>query len=263
MDNFKLTPDVMQRLTAQFKNFLSEREKTRALLGDYVADYRAFKGTALARQEYLREKYATRAPNLTHLVFDADGELYWGAADIAILLGRDSTTVTRMMRKIETLGGWRVRLCALRKRQSGSAAPVYVYKKEIFDFIIDFYEEEYLQRFVAPHDLPDMREIPPLTLKEILRLVVNKLYSLKMGAFFTILFAFCYELYRRWSFLYLLMPFLFLSVFAVCVSLTRRGKFNFDYLLNIGSGALLFCFLWFVGLLANDGAIRAPQGSEP
>ena len=147
MASFTLPPDTMKRLTAQFKVFLSDREKIHTLLGDYVADYRSFKGTALARQEYLREKYAPRAPDFTHLVFDADGELYWGTADIAILLGRDSTTVTRMMRKIETLGGWRPRLCQLRRPSKSGG---HVYRTEIFDFIIDFYEEEYLQRFVAP-----------------------------------------------------------------------------------------------------------------
>jgi hypothetical protein len=60
MNSFKLTPDTIERLTAQFKVFLSDREKIYILLGDYVADYRAFKGTALARHEYLREKYATQ-----------------------------------------------------------------------------------------------------------------------------------------------------------------------------------------------------------
>jgi hypothetical protein len=137
----------MKRLTARFTAILSDRDKIRALLGDYAADYRSFKGTALARQEYLREKYAARVPNLTHLLSGADGELYWGAADIAILLGRDATTITRMMRKIESSGGWRSLLYELRRPLKPG---VYVYKKGIFDLVIDFYEEEYLQRFVAP-----------------------------------------------------------------------------------------------------------------
>ncbi|MDR1622310.1 MAG: hypothetical protein LBS00_08055, partial [Synergistaceae bacterium] len=295
MSSFKLTPDTMARLTAQFEAFRSDREKIHDLLGEYVADYRSFRGTALARQEYLREKYAVRAPNLTHLVFDADGEIYWGAADIAILLGRDSTTVTRMMRKIETFGGWRSRLFELRK-PSGPGA--YAYKKEIFDFIIDFYEEEYLQRFVAPRrgsavgeeekaeiyrfwntlklraqsdrgrvlrdgviDAPEeLPELPPPTLMEMLRLIAGKMFNVKMGAFFTVLFAFCYELSRRWNFLYLWMPVFFAAVFAACLFGIRRGKFNLDRLASVGAGALLFCFLWVVGLMANDGVIRTPKG---
>jgi hypothetical protein len=304
---FNLTPDTMKRLTVQFKVFLLDREKIHTLLGDYVADYRSFTGTALARHEYLREKYATRAPNLTHLVFDADGELYWGTGDMAILLGRDSTTVTRMMRKISSLHGWRSRLYELRK-SSGSG--VYVYKKEIFDFIIDFYEEEYLQRFVAPRrgksvdeeekaeiyrfwstlklraqndreellrdgaidssGLPEspnppnspqsLPELPPLELREVLRLIVARMWNVKMGALFTILFAFCYELSRRWGFLTLWVPVFFVSVLVACVLGIRRGKFNPDHLANIGAGSLLFCFLWFVGLAANDGVIHTPRG---
>jgi hypothetical protein len=287
----------MKRLTAQFKVFLSDREKIHTLLGDYVADYRSFRGTALARQEYLREKYATRAPNLTHLVSGADGELYWGTADIAILLGRDATTITRMMRKIETLDGWRSRLYELRQ---ASKSGVYVYKKEIFDLIVDFYEEEYLQRFVAPRrgdaankeeraeiyrfwnmlkwraqsdregllfsrdgaaDGPeDLPELPPLTLKEILRLISAKIFNVKMGAFFTVLFAFCYELSRRWNFFYLWVPVVFAAVFAACVFGIWRGKFNPDRLANVGAGSLLFCFLWLVGVMANDGVIHTPKG---
>jgi hypothetical protein len=294
MHSFKLTPDTMERLTVQFTIFLSDREKIHALLGDYVADYRSFKGTALARYEYLREKYASRTPGLTHLIFDADGELYWGTADISILLGRDSSTVTRMMRKIETLDGWRSRLYGLR-RSSGPG--VYVYKKEIFDFIIDFYEEEYLQRFVAPrrgeaaeeeekaeiyrfwnalkwkaqnrreeflHDgavgLPEsLPELPPLTLREVLRLLFARIFTIKTGAFFTVLFAFCYELSRRWNFFHLWIPALSAAIFAACVFGIRRGKFNLDHLTNAGAGALLFCFLWFTGLMANDD-VRIPGG---
>jgi hypothetical protein len=294
VDSFKLTPDTMKRLTAQFKAFLSDREKIHALLGDYVADYRSFKGTALARQEYLREKYAARAPNFTHLLPGVDGELYWGAADIAILLGRDPTTITRMMRTIES-GGWRSRLYELRRP---SKAGAFVYQKGIFDLIIDFYEEEYLQRFVAPRrgetageeekaeiyrfwnmlklraqndrefflrdgmaDVPvDLPELPPLTLKEILRLIVAKTFNIKMGALFTVLFAFCYELSRRWNFFYLWVPALFAAVLVACVFGIRRGKFNPDHLVNVGAGALLFCFLWLVGVMANDGVVHTPRG---
>jgi len=291
MYSFKLDSDTVERMTAKFKVFMSYREKARALLGGYVADYRSYNGTALDRYEYLKEKYKPLAPNLTHLVYDEDGEIYWSATDISILLDRDSTSVNRTLRKIEETDNWRVKLYDMRKLvDANHVPPVYVYKEGIFDLMIDFYEEEYLQRFVKPRrgdaiseeeiaeiyrlwkylkskDLADrvvstetnlitntieLPDIPPMSLKEIIRWITGKLFTIKMGAFFIILMALGYELSTRWKALYIWLPVLSFFVFVFCVLNIRRQRFNHGHLANIGAGALLFCSLWFVGLLAQD-----------
>ena len=292
MYSFKLDADTIERMTAQFKVFMSDRERVHALLGDYVADYRAFSGTALARYEYLREKYKTIAPNLTHLVYDEDGKIYWSATDISILLNRDSTSITRTMQQIEGTENWRLRLYELRKLSDPNhVPPVYVYKEGIFDLMIDFYEEEYLQRFMKPRrgkaiseeeaaeiyrfwsylktkaladkeifsetssmmDAIELPDIPPMSLKEIIRLITGKLFTIRMGAFFTVLFALGYELSRRWNVFYIWLPILSVAIFVFCVLCIHRRKFNPGHLANIGASALLLCLLWLVGLLAQDG----------
>ena len=100
LPKFNLTDDTMARLSAKFLEFQAERKTIRALLGDYAADYRRFKGSELARQEYLRERYASRMPRLSHLVWDDEDGLYWGPADIAILLNRDRSAVSRVLAKM-------------------------------------------------------------------------------------------------------------------------------------------------------------------
>ena len=293
MYSFELNTDAMERMTAQFRIFMSDRERVQTLLEGYVADYRSFNGTALDRYEYLREKYKSIAANPTHLVYGEDGEIYWGAADISILLNKDSTSVTRTLRKIEEAENWRVRLHELRKLSDpGHVPPVYVYKEGVFEAIIDFYEEEYLQRFMKPRrgkaasdeeaaeiyrfwkylktkaaadkeifretsaitsavELPD---IPPMSLKEIIRLTAGKLFTIKMGAFLTVLSALGYELSRRWNVFYIILPVLSVCVFIFCALCIHRRKLNPGHLANTGAGALLLCFIWLVGSLAQDGS---------
>lgn len=289
---FNLSDDTMARLTAKFKEFQADRETIRSLLDDYVADYRRFEGTKLARQEYLREKYAKRAPCLSHLAWDEEAGLLWGAADIAILLGRDRSSVTRVLSKMERSEAWRARLFALRKlvRESGSA-PIHVYGRGVFDLIVDYYEEEYLRRFTEPrrgiaadadtvreirrfwsclkaaertgsrHSLvdaepPGLPEVPPMGWGEALRLIFSRVFSLRTGTLFAVLFALGYELSRRWSFLYLWLPAAAVLVFLICLPILRRGRLEPSHVASLAAGALLFCLLWLVGLLSSDGTVH-------
>ena len=135
---FNLTDDRMARLSAKFLEFQTDRRTIHALLGDYAADYRHFKGTELARQEYLRERYASRAPQLSHLVWDDEDGLYWGPSDIAILLNRDRSAVSRTLVKMAADEEWRIRLSVLCRDFGRSvSAPLYAYQQEIFDLSVD------------------------------------------------------------------------------------------------------------------------------
>lgn len=296
MPKFNLTDDTMARLSAKFLEFQEERKTIHALLGDYAADYRRFKGSELARQEYLRERYANRSPQLSHLVWNDEDGLYWGPADIAILLNRDRSAVSRTLAKMASDEEWRARLSVLRRDFGRSAsAPLYAYRQEIFDLIVDYYEEDYLRRFIKPRrgrprsedtarevrrywsylknaarvaperfreesDPAGLPEIPPMGFKEALRLILSRVLTLRTGALFTVSFALGYELSRRWPVLFLWLPDVAVLVFFLCISLLRRGKFNPAHVASLGAGALLFCLLWTVGLLSGEGSLRTPEG---
>ncbi len=161
MPTFKLTQDAIARLSMKFEEFRRERETVEGLL----ADYSRFEGPALARQEYLEEKYSHRAPALSHLVWNEDGEVCWNVPDIAIILGRQRPSITRAFERMEKEDGWNVRLLALRRdAKASNGLPVHVYHQDIFNLLIDRYEEEYLRRFAAPRrgdreNAPDIEEV--------------------------------------------------------------------------------------------------------
>jgi len=142
MPAFKLTQDAVSRLSAKFEEFRRERETVQNLLEDYIADYGRFEGTALARQEYLEEKYSSRVPSLSHLTWSEDGEIYWNVPDIAIVLGRQRPSITRAFARMEQEDGWCARLLALRREaKAENGLPVYVYRRDIFNLLIDRYED--------------------------------------------------------------------------------------------------------------------------
>lgn len=149
-DKFNLTDDMMQRLRARFLEFKRERDMIHALLNDYIADYRQFDGTSEQRYEYLRRKFSSRVPALSHLIF-SQGEILWSVNDIAIVLDRHRTTIGRSLEKMEHSSAWRSRLLSTRENSKASSGlNVTVYRKEIFDLLLDLYEEEYLLRFSQP-----------------------------------------------------------------------------------------------------------------
>ena len=281
---FALSQDTIDRLHAKFSEFQYNREILSELIDDYTADYRQASGTTLVRQETLREKYSKRAPNFSHLIWnDDDNTELWTAADIAIVLGRDKSSVTRTLAVMESSEGWCSRLLALRHTdKAANGLTIYSYSREIFDLIIDHYEEEYLQRFANPrhgppkdidevrrfwkylkqsaeanrmnilsheeHELPD---IPPMRWNDILSLIWRKIFTVRTGAFFGITFALSFEFAGRWTGI---KPF-FVSggfcVTALCMLMIRLRKWRIDVLADIGAGALLFGLLWTAGMSSS------------
>ena len=241
-------------------------------------------GSTLARQESLREKYSKRAPNFSHLIWsdDSDSER-WTAADIAIVLGRDKSSVTRTLAVMESSEGWCSRLLALRHTdKAANGLTIYSYNREIFDLIIDHYEEEYLQRFANPrhgspkdidevrrfwhylkqsaeaermnilsHEENELPDIPPMRWNDILSLIWRKIFTVRTGAFFGITFAMSFELAGRWMGI---KPFFVAGGFcvtALCMLMIRLRKWRVDILADIGAGALLFGLLWTAGMSSS------------
>ena len=165
MPVFNLSEDNINRLREKFYEFQNSREKIHKLIKNYVADYRQFEGSAEDRKEFLEEKYSKLAPSLSHLVMFEDSEIYFHVQDIMAILGRTQPAISITISKLEKSEGYGAKLLALRKPfKSANNNKIFIYKQEIFDLIIDKYEEEYLLRFSQPRRgsseaAPDFNEV--------------------------------------------------------------------------------------------------------
>ena len=230
MADFNLSNAQIAKLRYKFLRFQQERNLLRELMIDYVADYRQFSGNSTARYEHLRGKYIQKAPHLDNLVWNGNGEVLWSVNDISILLGRHCSSINRLFAKMEGLEGWCSKLLALRENsKAASGLNIHVYHGEVFDLIIDFYEEEYLLRFAKPRfgnveKAPDIKEvhrfwdylklkestqkqqfiiqelpdIPPMGWRDIFSLIWSKVFNIRVGTVCSLIFALCFEAARRW-----------------------------------------------------------------
>ena len=250
----------------------------------YVADYRQFNGKSDDRKEFLEEKYLPQAPSLSHLVYD-ENQIYWNVIDIAILLGRTQQAISSTLLNIEKSEGWVSRLLPLRKQtKSANGNKIFVYGEEIFDLIIDRYEEEYLLRFSEPRrgnveNAPDIQEVrkfwnylkefeshnhrlalkeqettlpdvPPMNFKDIINIIWKKVFDIKVGTVCSVIFAICFEVARRYFAVNLWFSLVPAIILCVAIFLIHKRKFSADTLSDIGAGALLFLLLWISGSLS-------------
>ena len=291
---FKLTEATIERLRTKFQEFQQERRKVHELLINYVADYRQFQGSPMDRKEYLEGRYARRA--MTHLLW-ADEEPLWQVGEIALLLGRNQSSISRTMTKLEAADAWCSRLLSLQKSvKSANGNNVYVYRQGIFDLIFDHYEEEYLMRFSEPRrgdpaKAPDAKEVrrfwnylkaqvqiegaraldsteeveladlPPMGWRAVLSLIWDKVFTVKTGTMASLVLAVAFELARRWSALTLWVVVGSSLSLTLCAALLRLRKGRASVLSDCGAVAMLFTLLWGAGLLSSEGVIRAPDGA--
>ena len=128
MPAFKLSQDTFTRLRTKFFEFRHNRELLQNIINEYIIDYQQTTGTMLERQEVLREKYSRK--NFTHLIWsdDENNNIWWTAADIAIVLGREKSSVTRTLAVMERSEEWRARLLALRRvDKAANGLKIYSY----------------------------------------------------------------------------------------------------------------------------------------
>ena len=281
MPEFYLSQDNISRLQHKFNLFNKERRIIHELLINYEADYRQFKGNAKARREFLREKYLAKAPNMSHLILN-NNEVLWSMDDISILLGRNLSTIMRTFNKLESSSDYYSRLLALRECvKAKNGHDIFVYHKEIFDLIIDLYEDEYLLRFAKPrrgdiNNAPDFKEvkkfwqylkeqnnfnknnlisvtmpdISAMNLKDILALIWHKVFNIKTGTVCSVIFAVCFELTRRFFGVNLWLASIPFTIFIICIILIKFKISRADFLSDLGAGALLFALLWISGSLS-------------
>lgn len=284
MPVFNLPEDTIAKLHAKFLDFQNSRKKVHELINDYIADYRQFEGSSDDRKEFLEGQFNSRVPDFSHLIF-YDNEIFWHVSDIALILGRNQSSISRTLSNLENSDGWCSRLISLRKpAKSANGNSIFVYQKEIFDLIIDHYEDEYLLRFSNPRwgnkdNAPDIQEIrrfwnylkefnnfnwdvynkkkfsfviPPMTWKDIFSLIWEKVFNVRIFTVGSAIFAVCFELARKFADVNIWLAGIPALISIVCVILIRKRKFTPDTLSNIGAGTLLITLLWISAALSVD-----------
>ena len=285
MPDFNLSDEDIHKLRHKFSLFRRERKIVHDLLKTYVADYRQFEGSSSKRYEYLRRKYITQSPDLTHLIFQ-DNTILWSVYDIAIVLGRHLSSITRSIKKMEQTEGYCARLLAIRENtRNPKGRTIQVYHEKVFDLLLDLYEDEYLLRFSEPRrgnkefapNIMEVRrfwqylkdcetfndysfhsrakhlpDIPAMRGKDILALIWDKMFNIRTGTVCSVIFAVCFELSRRLFGVHLWTAVIPALVSVICIILIRKRKFSPDTLSDIGAGAMLFTFLWLSAVLSVD-----------
>lgn len=287
----------MKLIRAKFEEFHREREKLHELMADYIADYRQFQGMPDDRKEYLEKRYTRRSATVNCLLCGEEGDIYWHIQDISILLGRNPSSISRIIVEMERADVWCSRLLILRKEtKSANGNKIYVYRSEIFDLIFDCYEEKYLLRFSEPRQgnkdkAPDINEVrrfwqylkdsaqiqkehiglqeeqtempdlPPLRWKDILSLIWNKVFTFKTGTLASVAIAVCYQAARWWPDM---APwFIVVSglTLAACVAFLHLRRAAVSSLSSLGAVAMLFSMLWGANLYSTTGSFNAVNGT--
>ena len=164
MERFDLEDDDIERLRTKFEDFRKKRNEVLMLLVSYISDYCALQGPQADRQRRLRKKYAGQTPRLNYPIRN-EGGFYWSVYNISVLLGRNRSSITRTLAKIKKSEEGYARLKTLRKTAKlRSGLSICVYHQDIFDLLMDQYEDEYLMRFANPRrgnpdHAPDIREL--------------------------------------------------------------------------------------------------------
>ena len=257
MNGFNLSDDTVAKLQRKFFQFQNSRKIVHELLLDYVADYRQFLGSHDDRKEFLERQFRHRVPNFSHLI-SSDNQIFWHVSDIAIILGKNQSSISRTLSSIERSEDWNFRLIAIRKPvKSANGNSIFVYQQDIFDLIIDKYEEEYLLRFSSPRwgskdNAPNLEEIkrfwnylkdfynlndyatyngkklfqdiPQMSLNNILSLIWTKVFNFRISTISSVIFAVGFELARRLFGFHLWLAAIpaFISILCVILILKRN-----------------------------------------
>ena len=164
MTNFSLTDKAISRLQEKFKEFHQTRSALMIFLVSYISDYQKFHGSQSNHNRFLHQKYSWQTPKINYL-FNSGNGFYWSIRNIAIVLGRNRSSITRTMHKMKVSEEWNNRLSSLRRNvKSDTGLDIEVYHQDIFDLLLDYYEEEYLLRFAEPRhgnieSAPDIDEL--------------------------------------------------------------------------------------------------------
>lgn len=291
-----LPRELRLKLTNKFLSFCEARASIRRRMESYVLDYQVHDAGAAHKYERLEEQYAADRPDLSRLSADENGIVLWSMRDVAIVLGRNVSSVMRTLRRMENSPEWGERLNGLTHRsENPGRGAAMLYAGGIFDAVVDFYEDAYVARVTHPRHgapLPEervravrafwrwLRENPDgldwqeyarslslafgpsvsaATLYQCLRLIVRRAFSIKTGTFFLALFALIYELSGRWPWFNAAVPILSLSALAFVLHQMPRGRWYTPWLVDAGACALTFTLLWGLAVVVALDAPKKPM----
>lgn len=133
MPSFKLTAEYMNRIKTTFERYRRIRRLIHKNINDYVTDFMNFRGTPQDRAEYLEARYRLREPKENYITADNNGKILFHVRDIALLTGRDPSSISRTLSQLERSEGWYSRLIPLRHEwKSANNNSIYVYDQENF-----------------------------------------------------------------------------------------------------------------------------------
>lgn len=160
-----LTSDNIERLTAKYQEFKNYREALSMFLISYISDYMRLRNAEPSqRKRYLRRKYGLYNPRINYQFNTGEG-FCWSIRNIATVLGRDRSSISRALSHMSDSPVWRERISSLHSViPSYDGGMIDVYGQDIFDVLIDYYEDRYLLRFVQPRRgrgefAPDINEL--------------------------------------------------------------------------------------------------------
>ena len=130
--------------------------------------------------------------------------------------------------------------------------------KRFWEYLRQSAESEKLRIKAEIHELPD---IPPMTWNDIMSLIWRKVFTVRTGTFFTVIFAFSFEFARRYAFTKHYFTAGAVIILTVSALMLRFRKCRADVLSDIGAGALLFAILWTVGI-SSHGLYAAPKNTN-
>jgi hypothetical protein len=266
----------------------------------YALDFRLQGGSATGKYEALAERYAPGAPNLNHLVYREGGAPLWGMKDVAVVLGRSPSSVTRTFQRMRGRAEFleRVEALAVAPDSPGRDAAT-LYEPEIFDVIVDYFEYAYLERFMRPrHGTPlteeergtvrafwcELKEKDEEdealvrktldlakpeasafdTVYECLRMIVKRACSIKMGVFVLALFGIVWELSNRYPWFNVAAPVLSVLGLAGILAAMKRRRGYTPRLADAGACVVVFCLLWTLALFVPESPMsRLLPASRP
>ncbi len=114
MTNFNLPDKVMSRMQEKFKEFQQTRNATMIFLVSYIADYQKYHSSQSNHKRFLHQKYSWQTPKINYLFNSEDG-FYWSIRNIAIVMGRNRSSITRTMNKMKVSEEWNDKLSSLRR----------------------------------------------------------------------------------------------------------------------------------------------------